>query len=249
MNWFTKFLTSSIGQKLIMSLTGLFLILFLVVHLAGNLQLLFSDGGEAFNTYAYKMTHNPIIKTISYGLYALILVHAVQGIALARRNRAARGSNRYAVKVTQATNTSSFAANNMALLGILVLAFLFLHMGDFWWAMKMKNLPMETYEGNSYQDLYVKVYLSYKELWVVIAYLVGLVALAIHLWHGFQSAFQTLGLNHRKYSPAIRLVGKLYAILIPVAFAIIPIYFYFSVEIADPALAERVEQYSWWLGQ
>ena len=90
MHWIRSFLTSTIGQKLVMSLTGLFLILFLVVHLAGNLQLLNDDGGEAFNTYAYFMTHNPLIKTISYGLYAFILIHSIQGIALKIANRKAR---------------------------------------------------------------------------------------------------------------------------------------------------------------
>ena len=83
MNWFTKFLSSSIGQKVVMSLTGIFLMLFLVVHLIGNLQLLKNDGGEAFNAYACFMTHNPLIKTISYSLYAFILLHAWQGISLA----------------------------------------------------------------------------------------------------------------------------------------------------------------------
>ncbi|MEL6719508.1 MAG: succinate dehydrogenase, partial [Bacteroidota bacterium] len=78
MSWFTNFLTSSIGKKIIMSLTGLFLISFLVVHLAGNLQLLVNDEGESFNVYAKFMTTNPLIKFISYGLYAGILLHAVQ---------------------------------------------------------------------------------------------------------------------------------------------------------------------------
>ncbi len=90
MNWFTKTLTSTIGQKIIMSLTGLFLILFLLVHMSGNLQLFNDDGGESFNIYAYFMTHNPLIKTISYGLYFFILLHTIQGIALAAKNRSAR---------------------------------------------------------------------------------------------------------------------------------------------------------------
>ena len=80
-----------------MSLTGLFLTLFLAVHLLGNLQLLQDDGGEAFNVYAYFMTHNPLIKTISYVLYASILLHAIQGILIWRSNKAARGTHRYAV--------------------------------------------------------------------------------------------------------------------------------------------------------
>lgn len=91
MGWFTKFLTSSIGQKLIMSLTGLFLILFLLVHLAGNLQLLHDDQGEAFNKYAKFMTTFTPIKVVSYLLYAFIILHAIQGLVLARTNSLARG--------------------------------------------------------------------------------------------------------------------------------------------------------------
>ena len=94
MSWVSKFLSSSIGQKVIMSLTGLFLMLFLVVHLIGNLQLLKADNGEAFNTYAFFMTHNPLIKTVSYSLYAFILWHAIQGLRLWLNNRAARGGTR-----------------------------------------------------------------------------------------------------------------------------------------------------------
>src|SRR5437868_13409280 len=97
MNWFTNFFSSTLGRKLVMALTGLFLILFLAVHLAGNLQLLKSDGGRAFNIYAHFMTSNPIVKVISYVNYAFILLHVIWAIILSSRNRAARGSQGYAV--------------------------------------------------------------------------------------------------------------------------------------------------------
>ncbi|MEZ5057263.1 MAG: hypothetical protein R2879_09520 [Saprospiraceae bacterium] len=119
MSWFSHFLTTSIGRKLIMSLTGLFLILFLVVHLVGNLQLLLDDGGEKFNMYAHFMTQNPLIKTISYSLYAFILIHAFQGFALWRKNRNARGVG-YAVNNTRAVGTSAFASKNMGWLGTVI---------------------------------------------------------------------------------------------------------------------------------
>ncbi len=121
MNWFTQFLTSSIGQKLVMALTGLFRVLFLVIHLAGNLQLLYEDNGEAFNIYAKFMTTNPLISTISWGLYASILLHAIQGLMLAYKNRKARGAVRYAVKTSK---NIGFASSNMALLGSLFFVFL-----------------------------------------------------------------------------------------------------------------------------
>jgi len=228
MNWIINFFTSSIGMKIVMSLTGLFLISFLPIHLIGNLQLLKSDGGEAFNTYAYFMTNNPLIKFTSYGLYFFILLHAFQGILLQVMNKKAK-STKYLVK----TNTNkSWASNNMALLGILIFAFLCIHMGDFWFKMKMNRLPLidtyAGYEGMGLKDLYTRVSVAFKQLWIVIAYLVGLFALAFHLMHGFQSAFQTLGINHKKYTPIIKFLGMAYSILIPLGFAIIPIYMYFK---------------------
>jgi succinate dehydrogenase / fumarate reductase cytochrome b subunit len=187
--------------------------------------LLADDGGESFNVYAYFMTHNPLIKTISYGLYAFILIHAVQGIALSVSNRGARKS-RYAVSNRA---SSSAASRNMGLLGILILAFIFIHMGDFWYKMKFTDsLTMATYASFDVpvKNLYTRVATAFEQPALVIAYVVGQIVLAIHLWHGFQSAFQTLGINHKKYTPAIKLVGKVYSVLVPLGFAIIPIYYF-----------------------
>lgn len=226
MKWLINFFTSSIGQKLVMSLTGLFLISFLPIHLLGNFQLIYDDGGQAFNEYAYFMTHNPVIKLISYGLYFFIVLHAIQGILIWSRNKKAKGPN-YKVKTSQ---NSSFASKNMALLGTLVLAFLLIHMGDFWWKMKMGETSMVLYEGMDHQvqDLYEKVAISFSNPMIVIAYIIGLIALAFHLLHGFQSAFQTLGINHKKYTPIIQFLGKAYGIVIPLLYAILPLYFYFN---------------------
>jgi len=225
MQWLTNFFASSIGRKIIMSLTGLFLISFLVIHLIGNLQLLADDGGQSFNVYAKFMTSNPLIKTVSWGLYAGILLHAILGIVIYFKNKGAKGggyAKRSSVEV-------SWASKNMALLGTLVFAFLLLHMGDFWYTMKFTNdLPMVSYSGHEgeMKNLFSKVATSFKEPLVVVAYLVGLLALAFHLWHGFQSAFQTLGLNHKKYTPIISGLGKAFSIIVPLAYAIIPIYYY-----------------------
>lgn len=227
MSWFTKFITSSLGQKLVMSLTGLFLILFLAVHLEGNLKLLKDDGGVAFNLHTYFMTHNPLIKAVSYLLYTFILLHAVQGIALWLQNRKARGPVGYAVKVTRTVNTNSFASRNMAYLGLLILVFLGIHMGDFWWKMKFGGTPMVMIEGQEYKDLYTLVDASFSQAWIVIIYVISMVGLFFHLLHGFQSAFQTLGINHQKYTPAIHFLGLVYSIVVPLGFAIIPIYYFF----------------------
>ena len=135
MKWLINFLTSSIAKKLLMSLTGLFLISFLLIHLIGNLQLLKNDGGESFNAYAYFMVNNPLIKIISFKLYALILLHAFLGIYIYFKNKKAKGQT-YA---GGAKANVSWASKNMALLGTGILAFIFIHMGDFWYKMKFTD--------------------------------------------------------------------------------------------------------------
>lgn len=227
MSWFTKFLSSSLGQKVVMSLTGIFLMLFLVVHLLGNLQLLKDDGGEAFNTYAFFMTHNPLIKIISYSLYAFILWHAVQGIRLWQNNKAARGNDRYAVTYSRPEERSS---RNMAWLGIVIFVFIVLHMVQFWLQMKLGKLPPVEVEAYTHpvQNLYLPVAEAFQNPLYVVFYVVCMVVIGFHLWHGFWSAFQTLGLNHRRYTPLIKFVGLVYSIGISLGFAIIPILMYIS---------------------
>lgn len=223
MRWYTEFLTSSLGRKLLMSLTGIFLILFLVVHLIGNLQLIIGEPRD-FNVYSEFMGHNPVIQFVAKGLYALILLHTIVGIALYFKNRQAKGS-RYVAKTSANAN---WASKNMALLGTLILAFLFLHMGDFWWKLKFVDIPVVNYDGAVMKDAYEIVQASFSKIGIVIAYVIGQIVLGFHLWHGFSSAFQTLGINHRKYTPVIEFLGKAFAIIIPIAFAIIPIIMYLN---------------------
>ena len=229
MAWLTNYLTSSIGRKLTMSLTGLFLILFLVVHLLGNFQLLHDDEGEAFNKYTYFMTHFPLIKMISYGLYLFIVIHTIQGLMLWSANRKAKGQT-YAVNTRPPGVT--WASGNMALLGTLILAFLIIHMAQFWGQMHFGDMTTKSYadfaEGEPIKDLYVLVSEAFKSPLVIAIYVIGQLVLAFHLWHGFQSAFQTLGVNHPKYSPFIRAVGRGYAILVPLGFAAIPVIFFLT---------------------
>lgn len=205
-----------------MALTGLFLITFLIVHLIGNLQLLHDDGGRAFNIYARFMTSNPLIKTVSYLLYASILVHAIWAILLTILNRKARGGS-YAI-----TNKSSaWTSRNMGVLGTIIFVFLVIHMRQFWAEMHWGGIPTVNYDGEEVKDLYTVVALAFSEVWYVVLYVVCMAALAFHLWHGFSSAFQTLGLNHLKYNGVIDFVGRTIAIVIPAAFAWIPIEMFF----------------------
>lgn len=224
MKWFLDLITSSLGKKLVMALTGLFLILFLAVHLAGNLQLLKHDGGKAFNIYAELMTTNPVIKSISYGNYAFIVVHFVLAGLLTRKNRSARGTEGYAVT---SGKSSAWSSRNMGILGTIILIFLVIHMKDFWAQMHWGGIGTANYEGKEVKDLYRIVALAFSEAWYVGLYVICMIGLAFHLWHGFASAFQTLGLNHLKYNPVINFVGKAFAIIVPALFALIPIMMFY----------------------
>lgn len=210
-----------------MSLTGIFLMMFLIVHLLGNFQLLKHDDGEAFNTYAFFMTHNPLIKIISYTLYAFILLHTIQGLRLYSANRASRGTQKYAVNHAR---SAEWSARNMAWLGIVIFVFIILHLWQFWLKMKMGILPPADVAAYDHpvQNLYLPVMEAFKNIYYVIFYVICMVIIAFHLWHGFWSSFQTLGLSHRKYTPIIVGLGYVYSILIPFGFAIIPVIAYFS---------------------
>lgn len=205
-----------------MSLTGLFLITFLIVHLIGNLQLLKDDNGMSFNIYAHFMASNPVIKAVAYLLYATFLVHIIWALLLTIHNRKSRD---HAYKVFR--NSSGWASRNMGILGTFILIFLVIHLKDFWAVVMWGSLPTQTYDGSNYEDLYLIVAQAFSQGWYVALYVVSMALLAFHLWHGFASAFQTLGLNHIKYSPIIKFVGRLYAIVVPLLFAWIPIRMFY----------------------
>jgi succinate dehydrogenase / fumarate reductase cytochrome b subunit len=227
MKWIIDLFASTLGRKLLMSLTGLFLISFLVVHLAGNLQLLKNDSGEAFNHYAEFMGSNAIIQTIAKLNFTFIIVHALVSLFLTNRNRDARGPEGY--KATPKKKSSIWASRNMGILGTLILIFLVIHLKDFWGVSKFGTLNMATYGEETYGDLYALVIEWFQKGWYVALYVFCMGALAFHLWHGFQSAFQTFGLRHQKYTPIITFLGKAFAIVIPALFAWIPIAIYFHI--------------------
>jgi succinate dehydrogenase / fumarate reductase cytochrome b subunit len=226
MTWFTKFLSSSLGKKLLMALTGLFLILFLAVHLTGNLQLLKDDGGKSFNVYAEFMSTNPLVQTISKGNFAFILIHAVYALIITVQNRKARGPVGYA----QTSGKSSiWASRNMGILGTLILIFLVVHLKHFWAEMHFGSVPTVNIDGKEVRDLAGIVNYWFHVEWYVALYVFCMAALGFHLWHGFASAFQTLGLNHLKYNGLISFVGRAFAIIVPALFAAIPLLMFFDI--------------------
>ena len=203
-----------------MSLTGLFLILFLAVHLIGNLQLITDPSGKAFNIYAHFMGTNAFIQVVAKGNFFFILLHIFTSILLTRKNRQARPVG-YAK--SGASTNSTWASRNMGALGTLILIFLVVHLKGFWYESKFGSLPTATYDGVEVGDLYAIVDAAYAEWWYMAFYVICMGILAFHLIHGFQSAFQTLGVNHKKYTPAIKFLGVVFAIVVPALFALIPI--------------------------
>ncbi|MFL9845033.1 succinate dehydrogenase cytochrome b subunit [Flavobacterium rhizosphaerae] len=286
-------LKSSIAKKYWMALTGLFLCLFLVGHLLGNLQLIFADALQ-FNVYALFMTSNPAVKILSYVTYFSILFHAIDGIILTIQNRKARPVN---YVMNNPGQNTIWASRNMGILGTIILVFIVTHMVNFWAVMHFKkDMPLQTMsmqgqmgkqefyittgegqsrflpvnavdgeslikEGNKFylvidrdpsissdaegaEDNKEKVFFAegYKDLhkitvdffqqptyglWWTIGYVLCMIALGFHLYHGFGSAFQSLGANNPKYNPLIKNFGKAFAIIVPLLFAYIPIYIHF----------------------
>lgn len=217
MSWKSYFSTS-VGKKLQMSLTGIFLITFLIVHAYINAQIFWNDGGVEFGHLAHFMGTNPVIRTIEIGLFAFLILHVVQGLLLWSKNRGSRKS-RYAVK--KDSETSKWYSRSMGLLGTLILLFLILHISMFW----APNRGAQTF-GEGELDLYAMMRDEFQNLWIVIIYVLGCISLAWHLLHGFYSAFQTLGLATNRYKPIIHTVGVAFSIIVPLVFALMPIAFY-----------------------
>lgn len=225
MKWFIEMFSSTLGRKLVMALTGLFLISFLLVHLIGNLQLLKNDGGHAFNVYAEFMSTNPIVQTISKVNFALILGHIIVSALLTIKNRKARGPVGYSVGNSK---SSIWSSRNMGILGTIILVFLVIHLKTFWAEMHWGGVQVLDYDGKPVRDLYTLCNEWFHKGWYVALYSFSMLAIAFHLWHGFVSSFQTLGLNHLKYNGLIGFVGKAFSIIIPALFALIPIMMYLS---------------------
>lgn len=223
MSWFTQALSSTIGRKVIMSLTGLFLITFLIVHVSGNMLLFKKDGGEAFNLYAEFMTTSPLIKVASIILYSGLILHVVYSIILTLVNKSARPTG---YKLAHPSENSSWRSRNMGILGTIIFIFLVIHMRTFWYEMHFGDIPVENYGGIEVKDLYTVVKASFAQWWYSLFYILAMVGLAFHLTHGFWSAFQTLGMSHKKYTPFIKTVGLWFSIIISLLFSSMPIYFY-----------------------
>jgi len=234
MKW-SDFFTSSVGKKLVMSLTGLFLISFLVVHVGLNACIWANDSGEMFNKAAHFMGDTIVIRIMEVGLFIGFIIHIVQGYVLESKNLARRGTG---YKINLANKGSKWYSRTMGLLGTLLFLFLIMHINHFWIHSRLGNVasiePLSeiVYPSNPnkpYHNLYalmIQTFSGSKNLLVVILYVLGCISLAYHLLHGFQSAFRTLGLHNKKYIGIVQAVGAGFAIIVPLAFAMMPISIY-----------------------
>jgi len=219
MTW-KQFFTSSIGKKFIVGFTGLFLVLFLIIHAGVNSAIFLNDDGETFNSIAHFMSHNWIVRILEVGLFAGLIAHAVQGLIVWQQNRKARPVKYF---MSKANKNSTWYSRSMGLLGTLLLLFLIMHISHFFVGTKVA-----LYSGDEDHNLFYQMSLVFRNGWWVLLYLIGLVALFWHLLHGTRSALQTFGLNHKRYVPIIRTLGIGYTVIICILFALMPLSFYFN---------------------
>ena len=229
-----QFFTSSIGKKFVVGITGLFLILFLVVHCFINGMIVFSDNGETFNHWASFMGTNWIIRVVEIGLFAGLILHIVQGLVLWAQNRNVRPIKYSEIKPP---SNNRWYSRSMGLLGTLILIFLIVHLYHFWTPSRfggmfgihtLEETTLGTYNGQVVHNLYAEMLIVFQNPWIVILYVLGMISLAWHLLHGFQSSFQTFGINHKKYTPIIRGLGVAFSIIVPLLFALMPVAIYFN---------------------
>lgn len=231
MTWKQMF-TSSIGKKLVMALTGLFLITFLIVHAGLNACIWANDNGELFNVAAHFMGTTIVVRIIEVGLFLFIILHLVQGYLLSYEYQKKR-SVKYAVAYGE--KGSKWYSRSMGILGTLLLLFLIMHVYHFWVPSRfggMANimpLAQVTYPDSvkEYHNLYAEMLNVFQgNPLIVLLYVIGCISLAYHLMHGFESSFRTIGVHNNRYLKMLRYTGRAFAIIVSVAFAMMPISMY-----------------------
>lgn len=222
-----KLLNTTIGRKFAMGITGLFLISFLIVHCGVNALIFFNDGGKSFNVVAEFMGTNIIIRTMEIVLFIGIIWHIVESLILTLQNKKARPKG---YEVFDGKANSKWYSRWMGLLGTLILIFLIVHLKHFWIKTRFTGLdesPM-IIDGKPYTNLFAEMVEVFRNPLVVLLYVLGNISLSYHLMHGFQSSFQSLGLNHKTYTPLIKSIGFWFSILVPLIFISMPVAMYFG---------------------
>jgi succinate dehydrogenase / fumarate reductase cytochrome b subunit len=224
MKW-SDFLTSAVGKKLVMGLTGLSLIAFLVVHVGVNACIWANDGGVMFNKAAHFMGATVVIRIMEVGLFIGIFLHIIQGYLLTVQNQAKRKQG-YAIPM--GNRGSKWYTRSMGLLGTLLLLFFILHWWHFWIPSRFTGIPGPEMDlgGRTVHNMYALMKYTFSELWVVIVYVLACASLFWHLLHGFQSSFRTMGMSNTRHIAIIQGLGAGFASLVSLAFAMMPISMY-----------------------
>jgi len=215
--------SSSLGKKLIMSITGLFLMMFLLVHLTVNLMLLVGD--EAFNLAANFMATNPVIEIIEPILAIGFVIHIIYASIITLLNRQKRPIG----YINSSSNgVTTWASKNMYILGGTVLIFLVIHLINFYWKINFGELAKISYnnDASSMDNTYALVsglFTSY--WWYDLIYIIGAILLGLHISHGFWAAFQTLGWNNKLWIKRLEVIAYIFAVVVATGFSIIPLYF------------------------
>ncbi|MCC7233455.1 MAG: succinate dehydrogenase cytochrome b subunit [Bacteroidia bacterium] len=212
-----KMFYTTVGRKMIMALTGLFLVTFLIEHLYGNLLLYKLDGGVAFNEYSEFLVSSLFIRVVEIALFAGFLIHIIDGIYLTLYNRRAR-KIRY--EVEHVSGLGTWFSRNMGLTGAVIFFFLVVHLKSFF-------VPYRIFHTDT--SLAYEVASAFRSNWYAALYVVSMVILGSHLNHGFQSAFHSLGFNNIKYMKPMKTLGTLFALIMMIGFASFPIMFYFDI--------------------
>lgn len=217
---------SSIGKKIIMGVSGLLLIGFLIIHLAGNLQLFIPDGGVAFNLYSHKLHGlQPFLNIARGALLLLFLFHVFTGVRVTFENRRAR-RHRYAVHRSKGGASKMTAASRFMMhTGIALLIFVPIHIAMF----SLGTYYETTIHGQVMRDVYRLVIEKFNQPVIAFGYAGTMLLLGLHLRHGFWSGLQSLGAMSRKWSPVIYGVGLFFAVLLAGGFLVLPLYIFFFV--------------------
>jgi succinate dehydrogenase / fumarate reductase cytochrome b subunit len=224
MKW-SQFLTSAVGKKLVMGLTGLSLIAFLVVHVGVNACIWANDGGEMFNKAAHFMGATVVIRIMEVGLFIGIFLHIIQGYLLTASNQAKR---KVGYDVPMGNRGSKWYSRSMGLLGTILLLFFILHWWHFWIPSRFTGVVQKLVDGNEMHDMYTLMKITFSELWVVIVYVIACFSLFWHLLHGFQSSFRTIGLANTRHIAMIQALGVGFSVLVSLAFAMMPVSMYLN---------------------
>ncbi|MFW5805700.1 MAG: succinate dehydrogenase cytochrome b subunit [Bacteroidales bacterium] len=228
----SNFFTSSIGKKFLMSITGLFLIFFLIVHLTVNSMIVFDSTGVLFNKAAHFMTTDPVIAVIEPILAIGVILHIIIASFITGQNQLSRNINYPALgryKKRDAAAGSNWPSRNMYILGAVILIFLVIHIINFFWKMKFTGDPLleeATSAGGSVENAYALVVSKFQIWWYVAIYVIGSVALGLHLYHGVWSAFQSLGWSNRKWRNILNPIGVIISVVLGGGFAFIALFAY-----------------------